>query len=120
MSSKLGFSKLSLYNRQKPIKYKIKVQLSLLLVKLIVNIASVYHTGHFYQELGLESLKRRRWYRKLCLFYMNFKENKPVYLFNLIPTKRSNYNTRNTDTITLFHTKHNFFTNYIFPSTVNE
>ena len=28
-----------------------------------------------YQELGLESLKSRRWYRKLCLFF-KLKENK--------------------------------------------
>ena len=27
----------------------------------------------FYQELGLESLRLRRWYRKLCLFYKDFK-----------------------------------------------
>ena len=33
-----------------------------------------------YQELGLESLQRRRWYKKRCLFYKIFKENKPVYL----------------------------------------
>ena len=31
-----------------------------------------------------------------------------------------NYNTRNTDKITLFHTKRNFFKNYFFPSTVIE
>ena len=31
-----------------------------------------------YQELGLQSLQRRRWYRKLCLLYKIFKENKPV------------------------------------------
>ena len=55
-----------------------------------------------YHELGLESLQCRRWYRKLCLFYKIFKENKPVYLFNLIPSKNSNYNTRNTDKITPF------------------
>ena len=61
-----------------------------------------------YHELSLESLQRRRWYRKLCLFYKIFKEKKPLYLFNLIPTKNSNYNTRNTDRITLFHTKHFF------------
>ena len=40
-----------------------------------------------YHELGSESLQRRRWYWKLCLFYNIFKENKPVYLFNLIPKK---------------------------------
>ena len=31
-----------------------------------------------YQELGLESLQRRRWYREFSLFYKVFKENKPV------------------------------------------
>ena len=49
-----------------------------------------------------------------------FKENKPVYLVNLITTKNSNYNTRDADKITFFHTKHNFFKSYFFPSTVIE
>ena len=31
-----------------------------------------------YQELGLQSLQRRRWYRKLCLLHKIFKEKKPV------------------------------------------
>ena len=75
---------------------------------------------NLYQELGVESLQYRRWYRKLSLFYKIFKENKPVYLFNLIPIKNSNHNTRNTDKITLFRAKHNFFKNYFFPSTVIE
>ena len=61
-----------------------------------------------YQELGSCSLQRRRWYRKLSLFYKIFKESKPVYLFNLIPTKFSNYNTSNTDKITLFCTNITF------------
>ena len=71
-------------------------------------------------ELRLESLQRRHCHKKLCLFYKIFKENKPAYLFNLIPTKNSNYNARNTDKITLFHNKHNFFKNSFFPSTVIE
>ena len=48
------------------------------------------------------------------MFYKIFKENKPGYFFNLIPTKNSNHNTRNTDKITLFHTKHNFFQKFFF------
>ena len=40
-----------------------------------------------YHELGLESLQRQHLYRKLCLFYKIFKENKYIYLFNVIPTK---------------------------------
>ena len=80
---------------------------------------NLYHEK-FYHELGLESLHRPRWYRKLSLFYKIFKERKPVYHTNLIPTKNSNCNTRNTDKITLSHTKHNFFKNYFFLSTVIE
>ena len=34
-----------------------------------------------FQELGLESLKSRRWLRKLCLFYKIFHEKSPSYLF---------------------------------------
>ena len=63
----------------------------------------------FYHELGLKSLQHQYWCRKLCLFYKIFKENKHIYLFNLMPTKKLDYNIRNTDKITLFHTKHNFF-----------
>ena len=46
--------------------------------------------------------------RNFAYFIRFSKENKPVYLLNLIPTKNSSYNTRNTDKITAFHTKHNF------------
>ena len=42
-----------------------------------------------YQELGLESLQLRRWYRKLCLFYKIFKNESPAYLFNLIPARNT-------------------------------
>ena len=73
-----------------------------------------------YHELCLESLHCRHWYRKLCLFYKIFKENKPVYLFNLIPSKNSNYNTRNAHKITPFHIKHSFFKNSFFLSTFTE
>ena len=47
-----------------------------------------------YQELGLESLQSRRWYRKLAIFYKIYKNKSPFYLFNLVPEKTS-YATRN-------------------------
>ena len=40
-----------------------------------------------YHKLGLESLHNCHCYRKLHLFYKIFKENKHVYLLNLIATK---------------------------------
>ena len=40
-----------------------------------------------YQELGLESLQSRRWYRKSAMFYKICKNKSPFYLFNLIPKK---------------------------------
>ena len=64
-----------------------------------------------YQELGLESLQFRRWYRKLCLFYKIFKNKSPAYLFNLIPARNTHYSLRTSDNIPCFNTKHNFFRN---------
>ena len=49
----------------------------------------------FYQELGLESLKSRRWYQKLCLFFKLKKNKHPSYLFDMIPKVLSTWSTRN-------------------------
>ena len=38
-----------------------------------------------YQELGLEPLQQRRWYRKLCLFFKICKNQCPKYLFDIVP-----------------------------------
>ena len=46
------------------------------------------------QELGLESLKSRRWFGKLCHFYKIFNEKLPSYLFDLIPNFNRVHNTR--------------------------
>ena len=47
-----------------------------------------------YQELGFESLRVRRWYRELCLFYKVLNNEHPQYLSNLIPVRPTLYPTR--------------------------
>ena len=69
---------------------------------------------NFCQELGLESLQLRHWYRKLCLFSKVFKNEYPKYLFHLIPVKCTPYVTRTESNIPLIKTKHNFFKNSFF------
>ena len=39
-----------------------------------------------YQELGLETLQKRRLRRKLCCFYKILKSQSPEYLYSVIPT----------------------------------
>ena len=74
-----------------------------------------------YQELGLESLKQRRWFRKLCYFFKITKNQSPKYLFDKIPTTRTAYRTRNNiGNISSFNVKHTFLKNSFFPSTVIE
>ena len=73
-----------------------------------------------HQELGLESLQQQRWYRKLCHFFKLTKNQSPKYLFNIIPTVRSTYRTRNTDNIPQFNVRHTFSRNSYFPSIVTE
>ena len=38
-----------------------------------------------FEELGLQSLQHRRWYRNLCCFYKILKEHYRKYIFNIIP-----------------------------------
>ena len=67
-----------------------------------------------YQELGLESLQSRHWYRKLAMFYKIYKNKSHFYLFNWIPEKTSSHATRNVDCIPLIKIKHKFFKNTFF------
>ena len=78
------------------------------------------YSEKLYQELGLESLQQRRWYRKLCTFLKIIKEKSPDYLFNIIPKNNSNHRTRNSYNIPQFNIKHNFFKNSFFPSVIAE
>ena len=48
-----------------------------------------------YNELGLESLKFRRWMRRLCMFHQIKTLKLPEYLYNLISNDHQSYNTRN-------------------------
>ena len=74
-----------------------------------------------YQELVLESLKQRRWFRKICYFLKMTKNQSSKYLFDKIPTTRSAYRTRNNiGNIPRFNVKHNSFKNSFFPSTAIE
>ena len=41
--------------------------------------------GKIYQELGLESLQSRRWYKRLSCMFKIMKKGAPNYFINLIP-----------------------------------
>ena len=74
----------------------------------------------YYNELGLESLQYRRWYRKLSFLYKVIANQSPSYLFKMIPKKNMSRPTRESDNIPLLGTKHNFFQNSYFPSSIKE
>ena len=73
-----------------------------------------------YQELGLETLQQRRWYRKLCCFYKILKSQSPKYLYSIIPIHNMSYRTRQCNKIQFINVKHDFFKNTFFPSTIIE
>ena len=73
-----------------------------------------------YQELGLEFLQQRRWYRKLCLFFKVYKNQSPKHLFDIIPQSNCSYRTRNALIIPHINVKQQFFKNSYFPSTIIE
>ena len=71
-----------------------------------------------YHVLGLESLRSRRWLRKLCLY----RNKSPSYLYDLIPVWVKFYSTRSSqiNNVSNIKTNSNFFRNSIFPSTITE
>ena len=75
-----------------------------------------------FQELGLETLKSRRWFRKLYLFYKILHSKSPSYLFNLIPENNNPYASRSAlnNQIPFFNVKTNFFKNSFFPAVITE
>ena len=74
----------------------------------------------FYQELGFESLQQRRWYRKICCLFKKVNSQSPRYLFQLVPSLNTRYFSRNSESIPQLRTKHDFFRNSFFPSTIKE
>ena len=61
-----------------------------------------------YQDLGLESLEKRRWYRQLCYFYKIFNKQSPTYLLNIIPVSSRSYFTRYVENVPSFKVRHFF------------
>ena len=45
-----------------------------------------------YNELGLESLKFRRWFRRMCVFYKIKTTQIPKYLYEVLSTESHTYN----------------------------
>ena len=73
-----------------------------------------------YQELGLESLKPKIWFRKLFCFYKIFNETSSSYLFNLIPNFNMFHNARLTYNIPPTKVRRNYFKNSFFSSVITE
>ena len=48
-------------------------------------LAALTSKEKLYQELGFESLKDRRWLRRLCYLYKIVNTKQPAYLYDLIP-----------------------------------
>ena len=72
-----------------------------------------------FHDLGLESLKSRRWYKRLSCMYKIMKREAPNYLINLIPRCEQTIRTRNNH-IPNYHCRTDCFKYSFFPSTLNE
>ena len=72
-----------------------------------------------YQELGLESLRARRWYNRLSCMFKRMKEEAPNYLINLIPKIKQTTRTR-INRMPTFHSRTDCFKNSFFRSTLND
>ena len=72
------------------------------------------------KDMGLESLKFRQWFRKLCTFYKIKSTGLPSYLFDLIPKSSHMYNTRSLEDAATLYSRTDIFKYLFFPSTISE
>ena len=72
-----------------------------------------------YQQLGLEWLKSKRWYRSLSCVVKIMKEEAPNHLINIVPKCGSNTTTRN-NSIPIYNCRTDCFKYSFFPSTLND
>ena len=77
------------------------------------------------QYIRLESLKSKRWRRKLCHFYKILTEKSPSYLFSFFPNLNRVHETRHSNNILVkpdiaIHVKHDDFKNSFFSSSISE
>ena len=73
-----------------------------------------------YKELGLESLKSRRCFRRLCCFYKIKIFGLPSYLSNSISSAAHSYNIRNSVDVVTYHCRTDTFKYSFFPCTIFE
>ena len=73
-----------------------------------------------YQELRLETLRKRCWLCRLYLFYKIQKNKFPSQLFRLIPNTSGMHVARNSNNLKCINAKHNFLKNPFFASAKSE
>lgn len=73
-----------------------------------------------YQELGLESLRDRRWYRRLCLFYKIASEDAPQYLIDILPGYVCSSSVFRRNLFIRIPSRSNYFANSFFQYSINE
>ena len=75
---------------------------------------------NLYNEIGLESLKFRRWLGKLCAFYKIKSTGLHSYLYDLIPNSSHMYNNRSVEDVAMLYSRTDIFYYSFFPSTISE
>ena len=73
-----------------------------------------------YHELGIESLRERRWLRRLCLFFKIVKGFAPAYLSNYLPNFQTSYNPARQNLFASFFSNTSYFSGTFFPYCVTE
>ena len=73
-----------------------------------------------YNELDNESLKFRRWFRHLCMFFKIKTTQIPNYLYEFIPSESHIYSTRNSENVETNYCKTDQFKYSFFRSSIIE
>ena len=108
-----------IYDQPENESFSSKIELVQYNVSLAIT-GAIRGTSHekLCQELRLESLRSRRWLRRMCYFDKLIKTQKPLYLFNLIPPKLNSL--RHPNTYSVMRCRNDYFKNYVIHYVLRE
>ena len=76
--------------------------------------------ARLYEELGLESLRFRRYFRRLCALFKIQSSKLPNYLYQLVQKRNPVYAIRDSDKLKSYYCRTEYFKNSFFPYTINQ
>ena len=104
-------------------KYRSSKKIQTEAARIATGATKLISIRNFYNEIGWQTLEKRRINHKLILFYKMYNNLTPDYLSSLVPSsvnEASHYNLRNANDVQTINARTALYFNSFLPSVIRE